>query len=259
MIIYMYGILFFQRCEQRIRSRKPVGGLGGTAMGDLEGAGVSNSNTNMGSQNVGRRPRRGTLGHQPPFPKAVSIIDTLSELAAGPEVTRLAQEQRPRPVRPRSGSRPSKGHSNNSSVKSDETSKPPGPPVVSPDFQQYTEKIYDAVTSRRPDPAPSLKSTHHQRGRSAPGNIHSGRKCERNQHAQHGDLQNEANPSSGDNGDHQGLRHQTREHHHLHQQLRGRERGRTPDWIKRIFDIAKKGDLPSLVSILFLKFMFHYC
>ena len=233
---------FFQRCEQRVRPRKPLGGLAGTAMGDLEGggggSGVGGSNSGMGAPGVGRRARRGH--HQPPFPKAVSIIDTLSELAAaGPEVRRLAQEQRPRIPRAQSGGRSSRP-SNAPTGGSDEGNRPPGPPVVSPDFQQYTEKIYDAVTSRRPDP-PSLRPG--QRGRSAPGHIHGGRRSDRC-----GGHQGDHHESSGENreDEEQGGPSPKIDQNQLG--IRGRERGRTPDWIKRIFDIAKKGDLPALVS-----------
>lgn len=193
--------------------------------------------------------------HQPGFLKTVSIIDTLSELAHGPEVRRLAQEPQPqRPSRPHSGSRVSSSRQPPGSTSAggggggaepgeDASVRPPGPPVLSADFQQYSEKIYDAVTS--PGPDPGLRGGRASRGR-AQGFGH--RRRERPQPRGEACLDEAQGSSSGVT--HEQKRDEEETSRRVRPEHRGRERGRTPDWIKRIFDIAKKGDLPSLVSYI---------
>lgn len=198
-------------------------------MGDLEGLGV-------GKVRTGRR-----SGHQPPFLKTVSIIDTLSEL--GPEVRQLAEEPSPSTsftAQPTSSSRSTKPASGTPSVSENKeaTSHTLGPPLVSPDFQQYTEKIYDAVT-RHPGSSVSSGRIKNQRSRFLPSSVHSERlKKSRSQT----EKSNEGNNTFKIRfDDEKVLKRQ------MQLEQRGRERGRTPDWIKRIFNIAKKGDLLALV------------
>ncbi|KAK8752637.1 hypothetical protein OTU49_006616, partial [Cherax quadricarinatus] len=235
---------------------KNCGGLGlppscapGTSVGrGMTVSGPSGSGVGQGSASKGTNgggARRSV--HQPGFLKTVSIIETLSELAHGPEVRRLAQEPQPqRPSRPHSGSRassrlPTSATSAGGSATDhgdDTPTRPPGPPVLSADFQQYSEKIYDAVTSQGPEPS--------LRGHG--GRVHSiahPRRRERTQPREKTTIE-ESQVASGINQE--GRREEEEASKKPRPEHRGRERGRTPDWIKRIFDIAKKGDLPSLVS-----------
>ncbi|KAG7160098.1 Synphilin-1-like [Homarus americanus] len=218
---------------------KTVGGASGRDIG----RGSASKGTNGGG---GRR----SVHQKPGFLKTVSIIETLSELAHGPEVQRLAQEPRPqRPSRPHSGSRASSSRQPTLTTSAgggsagdhgdDTPTRPPGPPVLSADFQQYSEKIYDAVTSQGPEP--SLRGNHGGQGR-----VHSiahPRRRERTQprgETALGESQGAPGISKESRREEEEISRKPRPEH------RGRERGRTPDWIKRIFDIAKKGDLPSL-------------
>lgn len=221
----------------------------GVTSGRSMAVGGAAAATNGGS--AGCAGRRGV--HQPGFLKTVSIIDTLSELAHGPEVRRLAQEPPPqRPSRPHSGSRVSSrqppgstsaGGGGSAAEPGEEASvRPPGPPVLSADFQQYSEKIYDAVTS--PGPDPGLRGGRASRGR-AQGLGH--RRRERPQPRGEACLDESQGGSPGLSHEHR--REEEESSRRTRPEHRGRERGRTPDWIKRIFDIAKKGDLPSLVSL----------
>ncbi|XP_045611246.1 uncharacterized protein [Procambarus clarkii] len=218
----------------------------GMTVGGHSGSGVGQGSASKGTNGGGAR----RSVHQPGFLKTVSIIETLSELAHGPEVRRLAQEPRPqRPSRPHSGSRASSSRQPTSATSAgggsatdhgdDTPTRPPGPPVLSADFQQYSEKIYDAVTSQRPEP--SLRGNHGGRGR-----VHSlahPRRRERTQPRGETTIE-ESQLASGINQE--GRREEDEPSRKPRSDHRGRERGRTPDWIKRIFDIAKKGDLPSL-------------
>lgn len=226
-----------------------VGGRGGMTVGATVGSGIS-----KGTNNGGGHSRRSV--HQPGFLKTVSIIDTLSELAHGPEVRRLAQEPQPqRTTRPpfsgtrtSSSSRPptganSGGGTNTSDHQEDTPTRPPGPPVLSADFQQYSEKIYDAVTSQAPEP--SLRSGNGSRGH-VPG-LPLPRRKEKNHPRGEAPVEEPQGSSTGINQETK--RAEEEANRKPRSDHRGRERGRTPDWIKRIFDIAKKGDLSSLVSI----------
>ncbi|RXG73675.1 Synphilin-1, partial [Armadillidium vulgare] len=221
-------VLIKKGCERRNRLRQQRSGVVGATMGDLEGLGV-------GKVRTGRR-----SGHQPPFLKTVSIIDTLSEL--GPEVRQLAEEPSPSTsftAQPTSSSRSTKPASGTPSVSENKeaTSHTLGPPLVSPDFQQYTEKIYDAVT-RHPGSSVSSGRIKNQRSRFLPSSVHSERlKKSRSQT----EKSNEGNNTFKIRfDDEKVLKRQ------MQLEQRGRERGRTPDWIKRIFNIAKKGDLLAL-------------
>lgn len=224
-------------------------GLPKAAVGSARSMAVGGSASAANGTSAGRTGRRSV--HQPGFLKTVSIIDTLSELAHGPEVRRLAQEPQPqRPLCPHSSSRTSSSRQPTGATSAggggtadpgEETSvRPPGPPVLSADFQQYSEKIYDAVTS--PGPDPGLRGGRTSRGR-AQGLGH--RRRERPQPRGEACL-DDSQGASGVN--HEQRREDEEASRRVRPEHRGRERGRTPDWIKRIFDIAKKGDLPSLVS-----------
>ncbi|XP_063871947.1 uncharacterized protein LOC135106605 [Scylla paramamosain] len=222
-------------------------GLPNPGVGGGRSMTVGGSSSAANSNSTGRTGRRGV--HQPGFLKTVSIIDTLSELAHGPEVRRLAQEPQPqRPSCPHSSSRTSSsrqptgatsaGGGSTADPGEDTSVRPPGPPVLSADFQQYSEKIYDAVTS--PGPDPGLRGGQASRGRFQ-GLGH--RRRERPQPRGEACLDD----SQGASGvSHEQRREDEEASRRVRQEHRGRERGRTPDWIKRIFDIAKKGDLPSL-------------
>ncbi|XP_071523053.1 uncharacterized protein [Panulirus ornatus] len=218
----------------------------GMTVGGASGSGIGQGNISKGTNGGGGR----RTVHQPGFLKTVSIIDTLSELAHGPEVRRLAQEPRPqRPSRPHSGSRASLSRQPTSTTSpgggsatdhgDDTPTRPPGPPVLSADFQQYSEKIYDAVTSQRPEP--SLRS-----GRGGRGRVHSLAHPRRRERTQPRGEAAVEEPQSTPGTNQEGRREEEETSRKSRLEHRGRERGRTPDWIKRIFDIAKKGDLPSL-------------
>ncbi|XP_064089445.1 uncharacterized protein LOC135203590 [Macrobrachium nipponense] len=230
--------------------------VGGTA---IRGNGGGRS-TSKGSNGGGGR--RGV--HQPNFLKTVSIIDTLSELAHGPEVRCLTQEPRPQcQTRPHTGSRVSSSSRPTTTSTSatlggmadygDEApTRPPGPPVLSADFQQYSEKIYDAVTSRAPEP--ELRTGRRGRVRMQSLHAHALPRRERAHVREEAAAHGTAVPSSAveEGQNNTGMTQETRREEEEEgagkkkPEHRGRERGRTPDWIKRIFDIAKKGDLPSL-------------
>lgn len=200
---------------------------------------------NRGGKGGGGRTGRRSV-HQPGFLKTVSIIDTLSELAHGPEVRCLAQEPQPRPSRTHSSSRASSSRQAAGATSAggggdhgdDTPPRPPGPPVLSADFQQYSEKVYDAVTA--PDPDPGLRGRVTGRAPSHPQPRRRTRPQPRGEtsleEGQTTSVGQEARREDDDTG------------RRPRPDPRGRERGRTPDWIKRIFDIAKKGDLPALVS-----------
>ncbi|KAK4304414.1 hypothetical protein Pmani_023640 [Petrolisthes manimaculis] len=217
-----------------------IGGLG------LPSANPSTGRTgavNRGGKGGGGRAGRRSV-HQPGFLKTVSIIDTLSELAHGPEVCCLAQEPQPRPSRTHSSSRASSSRQaagatsagGGGDLGDDTPPRPPGPPVLSADFQQYSEKVYDAVTA--PDPDPGLRGRVTGRAPSHPQPRRRTRPLPRGEtsldDSQMVSVGQEVRREDDDTG------------RRLRPDPRGRERGRTPDWIKRIFDIAKKGDLPSL-------------
>lgn len=278
LIVSLIETVTSQGCERRTRVPQPRSGLVGATMGDLDGLGVGKG---------GRSGRR--TGHQPPFLKTVSIIDTLSEL--GPEVRQLAEEPRSKaaasttpPTAPSSSA--SAGAPSSNAITSPPLSKPPpppppqgggassnpassrntkglsttapstgvespkensnalGPPLVSADFQQYTEKIYDAVT-RRQEPTLTARLKHH-RGRHLLSAAHS----ERFKKSQNNRREVDENGFKVRLEDETGVSVK-----HRHGDLRGRERGRTPDWIKRIFDIAKTGDIEALVRDLFILFL----
>ncbi|XP_063603146.1 uncharacterized protein LOC134779089 [Penaeus indicus] len=159
------------------------------------------------------------------------------------------------------------------------------PPVLSPDFRQYSEKIYDAVTSSssgaagvrrcvgslggaggplrmipergagrgkerttgerkrgtgRADERGTGTGGEERRGRERPGG--GGRGTERGKRIETERAAGKARPSAREGGS---RRPSEREHGGAGRE-RGTERGRTPDWIKRIFDVAKNGELHSL-------------
>ena len=172
-------------------------------MGDLDGT--------LGNGRSGRSHRQ---------PNFLSIIDTLSEL--GSEVRHLADESRQPPLpKPPPGTRTIKQISNEAAKRTEFLHH--SPPSVSADFQEYSEKIYDAVT-KKSETIPRLRHSSNVNASTLSKHF----TFHRNE------FQNETTTSNF-----QKIRKSP---------IGGRERGRTPEWIKKIFDIAKTGDLEAIVS-----------